>query len=103
MRFFAVYASGETLWFGRSFKPLVHIHDGVWELKTPDLRVFGWFYRKDCFIGHVANHTEIVKKYRLYHGHAGEVARFRDSLALDEPKYVPGDDPNAVVSDWDYA
>lgn len=100
--FLAVYARGDALTFGQAFRPLVHISDGIWELKTADLRLFGWFYKKDCFIGHAANITETIKQHNLYHGYAGEVARFRDLLLLDEPKFVPGDDPNDVVSDWDY-
>jgi hypothetical protein len=76
--------------------------DGVWELKTADLRVFGWFHAKDCFLGHCADTAERVKEHRLYTGYVGEVVRFRDSLPLDEPKYIPGEDPDAVVSNSSY-
>src|SRR3954464_12789685 len=38
-----IFCSGETMAYGHRFKPLVHLGDGVWELKTPDLRLFGWF------------------------------------------------------------
>ena len=37
----AVYGAGDTLTFGWQFKPLVHIREGIWELKTADLRIFG--------------------------------------------------------------
>src|SRR4051812_27179079 len=46
-----VFCSGQPLAYGQQFKPLRHIRDGIWELKTADLRVFGWFHTKDCFIG----------------------------------------------------
>ena len=98
----AIFAAGEPLTFGRQFKPLTHIHDGVWELKTADLRIFGWFYRKDCFVGVVADETSNVKAHGLYRGYAGEVLRFRDQLTLKAPKFLPGDQPNDVVSDWNY-
>jgi len=98
----AIFAAGDTLTFGWHFKPLTHIHHGIWELKTADLRVFGWFPRKDCFVGVVADETSKIKKHDLYAGYAGEVARFRDALALNEPKYLAGDSPNDVVSDWNY-
>ena len=97
-----VFCSGETLTFGPEFKPLVHLKDGVWQLKTPDLRIFGWFWRKDHFVAGTMDVTFNVKKYNLYAGYAGEVARFRDQLDLDEPKFVPGDDPNVVVSNYNY-
>ncbi len=96
------FVSGEPLLCLAQFKPLRHVAGGIWELKTPDLRVFGWFNAKDSFIGVVANQTDAIKKHRLYHGHAGEVAAFRDRLNLDEPKFISGEDPYAVVSDFNY-
>ena len=97
-----VFCSGAVLTFKWQFRPIRHIADGIWELKTADLRVFGWFPRQDCFIAVVADTTERVKRHRLYHGYAGTVARYRDALELDEPKFVAGDDPNAVVSNYSY-
>ncbi len=92
------YGSGEPLAYGRTFKHINHVSGGIWEFKTADLRLFGWFPLKDCFIGHAADQTDHIKLHKLYHGYAGEVARFRDKLDLDEPKFVPGEDPNDVVS-----
>lgn len=100
--FIETYANGSTLVFGRSFKPISHVSGGVWELKTADIRVFGWFALKDVFLGHAADLTDKIKTHGLYHGYAGEVARFRDQLDLTEPKFVPGDDPNVVVSAFSY-
>ena len=96
------FVSGQPLVYLKQFKPLRHISNGIWELKTPDLRVFGWFNAKDCFIGVVANQTSQIKRHRLYAGHCGEVTRFRDELKLDDPKFILGDDPHAVVSDFNY-
>jgi hypothetical protein len=42
--FLEVYASGETLYYGWTFKPIRYMDQGVWELKTADIRVFGWFH-----------------------------------------------------------
>jgi hypothetical protein len=100
--FMEIYAAGETLTFQRSFYPIAHISNYVWELKTADLRIFGWFTARDCFVGVVADTTDRVKLHNLYHGYAGDVVRFLNALDLDEPKFVPGDDPHAVVSDFDY-
>lgn len=102
----AAYASGLPLVFDRQFKafhkrPFEPIGDGVWYLKTPDLRIFGWFIARDCFVGVVANTFELVKKHDLYQGHRGDVIRFRDALPLDEPKFVPGEDPYDVISNYD--
>jgi hypothetical protein len=97
-----VFCSGETLTFDTRFKPLVHLSDGIWELKTPDLRLFGWFHHKDCFIGGALDRAYNVKSYNLYAGYAGEVARYRDGLNLDDPKFIPGSDPKDVVTNYDY-
>lgn len=84
------------------FKPLTHIEDGIWELKTADLRIFGWFFVRDCFIGSAANLTDTIKQLHLYRPYVQEAVRLRDALDLDIPKFIPGDDPHAVVSDFDY-
>jgi hypothetical protein len=97
-----VFCSGETLTFEQKFKPLVHLSDGVWELKTPDLRFFGWFPHKDCFIGGALDTAYNVKNFNLYAGYANEVAYHRGQLALDPPKFVPGDDPTNVVTNYNY-
>lgn len=98
--FVEVYCSGERLNLPEHLHPIAHVKDGIWVLKTPDLRIFGWFHAKDCFIGWRAEHADHVKKHDLYHGLAGETAHFRDQLELTEPKFIPGEDPNAVVSNY---
>jgi hypothetical protein len=104
----ADYAAGLPLVFGKQFKPfeskpLKSIGDGVWYLKTTDIRIFGWFRARDCFVGVVPDTAERTKLYGLYEGYRGEVVRFRDALPLDEPKFIPGDDPDAVVSNYTFA
>ena len=96
-----IYASGDVLLIGYQLKPLVHLGDGVWELKTADLRLFGWFYTKDQFIAHAGDTAERIKTSGMYAGYVGDVVRYRDSLDLNSPKFVPGDDPNDVVSNFD--
>ena len=97
-----IFCSGQTLTFGPQFKPLTHLKDGIWELKTPDLRIFGWFCKKDHFIAGTMDEAFTVKNHNLYAGYAGEVERFRDQLDLNEPKFVSGEDPNVVVSNYNY-
>ena len=64
--------------------------NGVWELKTPDVRFFGWFACKDCFVAAEAASAEQVKAHSLYHGYSNQVVYQRSILDLDEPKYVDG-------------
>ena len=97
-----VFCSGETLTFDRMFKPLTHIQDGIWELKTPDLRLFGWFPIKDCFVMGAMDTAFKVKTHNLYVGYANVVAYRRNQLSLDAPKFIPGTDPNDVGSNYDF-
>lgn len=101
-QFLRVYCSGEELFFERQFRPIRHIDNGVWELKTPDLRMFGWFAVRDCFICTKIDTKFRIKEHGLVPGYRDEAIRFRDALDLDEPKFVPGDDPNAVISAFSF-
>ncbi|HEY2527040.1 MAG TPA: hypothetical protein VGJ20_03665 [Xanthobacteraceae bacterium] len=100
----AVFVSGEPLAFGWQFKALGRVPhlDGVWYLKTADVRLFGWFPCRDGFIATSVGLTEQTKRLHLYRPFGEEVVRIREALPLDEPKYIPGDDPNAVVSNFTY-
>lgn len=100
----AVFVSGEPLAFGWQFKALEHVPnlDGVWYLKTADVRLFGWFPCRDCFVATSVAVADLAKRLHLYRPLGEEVARVRDVLPLDEPKFVPGDDPNAVISNFTY-
>lgn len=100
--FLALYCAGEPLSFGHRFKPLTHLGDGVWELKTADVRLFGWFVSRDSFVvtdGVLARDVKLRNGYRPF---AEQAVRFRDRLALDEPKFVAGEDPHNVVSNFYY-
>jgi hypothetical protein len=97
-----VFVSGEPLVFERQFKPLVHLQNGVWYFKTADIRLFGWFPHRDCFVAASIGGADLTKRLRLYRPFGEEVGRFRDALPLDEPKFVAGEDPNAVISNFSY-
>jgi hypothetical protein len=101
-QFTAAFCEGRELTYERQFNPLHHKRDGIWELKTADLRIFGWFAHKDHFVAVCADTAERVKEHDLYHGYCGEVERFRDAIDLDHPKYVAGTDPHAVVSNYSF-
>jgi hypothetical protein len=62
------FCSDEPLTYGDVFKILRPREKGVWELKTPDLRIFGWFPLKNHFIAVVANDADFIKRHDLYAG-----------------------------------
>lgn len=96
----ARFCGGDPLAVGDDFKCLYEHQDGVWELKTADLRVFGWFYQRDVFIAATADAAWKIKEYDLYAGYRDQTKRDRDILDLDPPKYLAGSDPNVVVSSF---
>jgi hypothetical protein len=100
----AVFVGGEPLAFRWQFKALARVPhlDGIWYLKTADVRLFGWFPCRDCFIATSVAVADLAKRLGLYRPLGEEVARIRAALPLDEPKFISGDDPNAVVSNFTY-
>jgi hypothetical protein len=64
---------------------------GVWELKTLDVRMFGWFYRPNTFIISRGIDAFSCKQHDLYAGLRDEAVRKRDELDLDLPKFVSGE------------
>jgi len=99
---FADFTSGKVLTYEHQFKPLHPRSENTWELKTGDLRIFGWFVRMDCFIAVAATTKGFILEHQgIVAGFVGDVVRFRNLLDLDPPKLIEGDDPNAVVSNYD--
>jgi len=104
----SVYASGLPLVFDTQFKAFRRrcfdsLQGGVWYLKTADLRIFGWFPAKDCFLAAIPDTFENVKTLELYEGRRNEVIHYRNQINLNEPKFIPGDNPNAVVSNFAFS
>jgi hypothetical protein len=98
----AQFALGDALAVGDDFRCLFEHDDGVWELKTADLRIFGWFYKRDVFVAASAGAAWKIKEANLYAGFREQTKRDRDQLDLDRPKFLAGSDPNAVVSSFHY-
>ena len=96
------FCRGDKLHHPHDFHVLHHVEKGIWELKTKNLRIFGWFVGIDCFIGVSGHEAGRVKRLGLVPGLVNEAVQYRNALALDEPKYIPGDDSNAVVSNFNF-
>ncbi len=93
-----IYITGHPLRIGRQFHRMSPIESDVFELKTLDLRIFGWFYQKDRFIAVNAFDMVKVKQHGLYAAFRDEVIRDRQMLDLDEPKYNAGATEDDVIS-----
>lgn len=90
------FISGEALQEGDEFRLMQPCGDDVYELKSPDIRIFGWFYENGVFIATSIDTMERVHSVTgLSSAYQREVVRFRAVIDLDQPKYQVG----ASVSD----
>jgi hypothetical protein len=80
-------------------RPLVYDHDRkkldpighhVWELKTPDVRIFGWFAKKGHFVAVCGEMKNRLLNNKNYDQFVQKCVEFRDSLDLDPPKSISG-------------
>lgn len=100
--FVEIWASGDAILIGHQVKPLVHLGDGIWEFKTEDIRMFGWFVARDCFICSAIDDATRVKSLHLYRPYCEQACRDRDALPLSGAKFVSGSNPIDVVSNFSF-
>jgi hypothetical protein len=87
---------GRPMRYGRWLKDLTPQSSETWELKTADLRIFGWIYRPKIFIGAFIGYTDDYKRHRnqpareSYEDARDRVIQIRTKLDLDPPKFVTG-------------
>jgi len=87
------WISGRDIAYGRMFKDLMPMLDEVWELKTADLRVFGWVYRPRIFIGVFGDYADLYKGRYVSASYSKAIERVktaRDNLEIDQPKFASG-------------
>jgi hypothetical protein len=95
---FHSFLRGDRLVFTRQFRVIRAEENAVWELKTPDLRIFGWFMAKDCFVAVYGNWADTIKDHDLYRGYRIAIRRLRRELGIDASLCVKGNSPDDVVS-----
>ncbi len=84
---------GKDITYTRMFNDLTPMQDEVWELKTADIRIFGWMYRPLIFIAVFGDYADLYKgphAKKSYPDSRNKVVRARNALDLDEPKFARG-------------
>lgn len=87
------WISGKRIVYSKQFKDLMPMKDEVWEMKTVDVRIFGWIYKPLIFICVFADYADLYKganRSRNYEDAKQKVLAARNSLPLDEPKVATG-------------
>jgi hypothetical protein len=80
------------------FRDLMPATDETWELITYQLRICGWFYRKDQFVAvHPDTAVNIKRNEGGYRNAKRKVIEVRDRLDLDEPRFVGGVISNVIT------
>jgi hypothetical protein len=75
-------------WTPHPMRPQEH---GIWELRTADLRFFGWFWRKSIFIISAVDQKSRCEEFRLYEGYRNQCSNDREALGLEPPPFVNGE------------
>ncbi|WP_197419712.1 hypothetical protein [Agrobacterium sp. D14] len=83
---------------GRQFKRMRPEDRDVFELVTPDLRIFGWFPAYNKFIAVKGDFMDRTHGHNLYPGYRDLVVKERDAIDLDPPKWTPGATEYDVIS-----
>lgn len=95
---FYTFVSGKPLIHSRQFRIIRPERNAVWELKTVDFRIFGWFIKRDCFVAVFGDWADHVKDHELYRGYRLEIRRLRRELGVGDALCVEGVDPDDVIS-----
>jgi hypothetical protein len=88
------WISGREMVWERHFKDLMPMGTEAWEMKTADLRLFGWMYRPRVFIASFLGYADDykgLKPKRHYSDAVQRVMTSRNSVDLDLPKFTSGE------------
>jgi hypothetical protein len=88
------WMSGDSIVYDRMFHDMEPRAENVWEMKTADLRIFGWMYKPKVFVavrGGYADDYKEPTKIKNYADDRNEVLKARDALPLDGEKFAEGD------------
>jgi hypothetical protein len=89
-QFLYEFVVGRPMAYSVHYRKLEPITVHVWELKTPDVRLFGWFPKKATIVLVCGTLKENVKAFKQYAPFIQMVVAFRDLLNLDPPKAITG-------------
>jgi hypothetical protein len=84
--------------------PLRYLESGVWEMKTTDVRIFGWFAKIDNFVADSGVDVARLKSGELnYSGFINQTAWVRRKLGFELVGYVTGTKPNDILEKFTLA
>jgi hypothetical protein len=96
---FGRYLTNRPFILKSPISPIRHLENGVWELKTLDVRVFGWFSAKDVMIVDAGCDVKLLKSGdRNYSGFITQTTYARKRLGFEPNDYIKGSLSNDILS-----
>lgn len=87
------WIAGKSIKYDKMFKDLTPMADEVWEMKTADIRIFGWMCEPRKFVAVLPGFADDYKgkdSWARYEAAKQAVIRARNALPLNEPKIATG-------------
>lgn len=79
--------------------PIRHLRDAIWEMKTLDVRLFGWFVERDCLVLDSGCDVKLLKSGKLnYSGFINQTSYVRKNLGFEAADYIQGTTPNDILT-----
>ena len=92
------FCDGKAAAYGHDIRCLEPVDRAVWELKTDDLRIFGWFACKNHFVADRGAFRNHLRTFKDYGPHVAAVAKWRDAVTPPLPGWETGTRTQDVVS-----
>lgn len=98
---FGSYLTNRPLILRSPISPLRHLEHAVWELKTLDVRIFGWFADRDLMVIDAGCDVKLLKSAKLnYSGFISQTQYVRKTLGFTPNDYISGDQPNDILTNF---
>jgi hypothetical protein len=91
------FAAGRPMAYSLDYRKLDPLTQHIWELKSIDVRLIGWFPRQATFVAVCGRLKKDIPRARLYGPCIQHAVWFRDNLDLDLPKFISGVNHNDVL------
>jgi hypothetical protein len=91
------FVIGRPMVYNQGYKPLRPQTKNIWELRTTDVRLIGWFPRRATFVVVCARPKQELREGSLYTPCVNHSEWFGNNLDLDPPKFLVGKTANDVL------
>ncbi|UFX41723.1 hypothetical protein HAP47_0020645 [Bradyrhizobium sp. 41S5] len=96
---FGRFLTNKPLVLQSPIAPVRHLEDSVWELKTKDVRIFGWFAAKDSMVIDAGCDVKLLKAGKInYSAFINQTSYVRKALGFSTNDYIIGKLPHDILT-----